>query len=308
MSKSSLLGPTLSILAFSASFVPCAAEIERIFDLTLPHTVFDFQELPPGPTDIQAITAAHPRTLLTGITALPASQGATDYDACSNGVSGHALGGNPDGSGELGIFTVGQFFDSSDYIIDLLLPTTQFGFVIQNVRTWPTLEFYLGDEYVGDYFVWHAADCTKFVGVESAQPFDRIVIDAGGSFGYLLDKLYIPDLTPDSVPTLTLSKPAEGPTLHWTTLPHAVSYDVVRGRLLVLQSTGGDFGEATIYCLAEDTTATSIADPAAPPPGRVRFYLVRANTGSGSGTYDSGGETQHADRDAGIADAVNVCF
>ena len=47
---------------------------------------------------------------------------------------------------------------------------------------------------------------------------------------------------------------------------NGASYDVVRGDLEILHSTGGDFRPATLECLAEDIASTSIgvADPRRP--------------------------------------------
>ena len=237
----------------------------------------------------------------------PSNYGPTHCDACSVGVSGPALAGTAFGAGELAIFTVGQLFNSGNYTIDLIVPTTQFGFEAKSLVFNPHLEFYLGDQHVAGLFLYSGVNCHSFEGFESVPAFDRVVIDTHGAGSYLLDTLFIPDLTPDDVPTLTLSKPFIGPTLHWTTDPAAAGYDVVRGKLLVLRSTSGDFAEATTTCLADDTMDSSLEDPWPPPPGKVRFYLVRRVNSAGRGTYDSGGPGQQADRDGEIADGWPLC-
>jgi hypothetical protein len=134
----------LAILIGSAA--PCVGDVREISHLTLPHTVVDFEVLPSGPTDISTIR-----------------------------TSGQALGGRPDGSGSLIIVDTLQPFDSGRYVVDLLGPTTQFGFEIED-QTMPfTLQLYRGETLVGSHFA--SATCWNSIAVESDEPFDRIVFD-----------------------------------------------------------------------------------------------------------------------------------
>ena len=84
-------------------------------------------------------------------------------------------------------------------------------------------------------------------------------------------------------------------------------FDVVRGDLGVLRSTGGDFTQAlnaiapaSDVCMVNDGPALTTNDTKADPPsGRGYIYVLRPVAGCGEGgTYDSGGPTQVGSRDA----------
>ena len=105
---------------------------------------------------------------------------------------------------------------------------------------------------------------------------------------------------------LTLAMPSHT-GLTWTTLPGAAGYDAVRGDLLVLRSSGGNFTTSTTSCLADDQLATSLTDAPSPAPGGSFFYLVRGSNCSGSGTYDTGSAKQIGSRDAEVDAAPIAC-
>ncbi len=71
----------------------------------------------------------------------------------------------------------------------------------------------------------------------------------------------------------------------------ATGYDVVRGPLSVLSSSGEFQG---VECLADLTSATGLGDDLSPAPGTALYYLVKAETACG-GTYgeDSLGEQRN---------------
>ena len=94
--------------------------------------------------------------------------------------------------------------------------------------------------------------------------------------------------------------------VHWTAIPGASFYDLVRGDLLTLNSSGGNFTTSVGTCLANDVTSLSFLDPATPGVGGGYFYLMRA-TGCTGGTYDSGAASQVGSRDAEIAASANAC-
>jgi hypothetical protein len=95
----------------------------------------------------------------------------------------------------------------------------------------------------------------------------------------------------------------------WAILPGATGYDVVKGNVASLRSSGGDFTASTTTCLGNDVTATSVADGEAPPPSRaVAWYLVREVTAcAGAGSYDEGAPSQVGSRDAEIAASGAAC-
>jgi len=88
-----------------------------------------------------------------------------------------------------------------------------------------------------------------------------------------------------------------GPTLSWPAVAAATGYDVLRGNLSDLRSSGGDFTQATEICLADDATDTFIDDTASPPASDGFWYLVRPANCGGSGSYESDGVSQDGLRD-----------
>jgi hypothetical protein len=94
----------------------------------------------------------------------------------------------------------------------------------------------------------------------------------------------------------------------WSSTPDTTGYDVVRGILGTLRSTGGNFTLAVDACVANDLGATSMQDAAPPAGGSGYWYLVRpVNACSGAGTYDSTIPPQQSSRDAEIAASTSAC-
>ena len=94
-------------------------------------------------------------------------------------------------------------------------------------------------------------------------------------------------------------------------------YDVVRGDLLALKASGGNYelalealaGTTFAACFADNTPLTSKADSGNPSPGEGLFYLVRtvSTACSAVGSYGSQDSAQVGDRDSGINAASNTC-
>ncbi|HEV8337190.1 MAG TPA: multicopper oxidase domain-containing protein [Candidatus Polarisedimenticolia bacterium] len=95
--------------------------------------------------------------------------------------------------------------------------------------------------------------------------------------------------------------------LWWSSMIGATSYDVVRGDAATLQSTGGDFAQATKACVADNRVETSMPYTAVPAVGEVWWFAARKVTGGGNGTYDGGDATQVGSRDAEIAASGHGC-
>jgi N-acetylneuraminic acid mutarotase len=93
----------------------------------------------------------------------------------------------------------------------------------------------------------------------------------------------------------------------WTAVPAAVAYDVVRGGLNLLRSSGGNFTTATQACLANDQAATSVFDPSAPPVADGFWYLLRGLSCGGAGTYNETVGSQIGSRDSEISASANSC-
>jgi PKD repeat protein len=111
------------------------------------------------------------------------------------------------------------------------------------------------------------------------------------------------------IPAEVTGLAAAGPSsLGWTAIPEAAHYDVVKGDLGMLRSTGGDYSASLLTCLEDDDADLTAADGATPPAGTGYFYVVRGSSTCGEpGTYDSGGSGQSAARDAGIIASPMTC-
>jgi N-acetylneuraminic acid mutarotase len=116
-----------------------------------------------------------------------------------------------------------------------------------------------------------------------------------------------PLAAPVGSPLLSLSGTGGATTLSWTALTSATGYDLVRGGLLLLRASGGDFAAATQACVANDTPDTTLPDAAVPAAGDGFWFLVRGTSCGGNGTYDSGAPGQAGSRDAGIDASAGAC-
>jgi hypothetical protein len=95
--------------------------------------------------------------------------------------------------------------------------------------------------------------------------------------------------------------------LGWAGPAGATGFDVVRGDLGILRSSGGDYSLATQECVAGRHTTTSLPVSGVPAAGEGHWFLVRGANCGGSGTYDSGGIGQAGPRDAGILTSGDGC-
>jgi hypothetical protein len=118
--------------------------------------------------------------------------------------------------------------------------------------------------------------------------------------------------SPSACPTvgvsdsLSIAKDAGGSPaiLSWGAHAGADGYDVVRGSLALLGSTGGDFTAATHACLASDTVDSSVEDAEVPAEGEGYWYLVRGVNLCIDGSYNAAAtDTQVASRDPEVEDS-----
>lgn len=112
---------------------------------------------------------------------------------------------------------------------------------------------------------------------------------------------------PGGIPFLTVQPSGNETLLSWSSLSQATGYDVVRGDLSILISSGGDFASATQACLADDLGGTSLSVTDAPATDGGFWYLVRPVNCGGHGSYDSGGPAQVRPRDGGINSSTSSC-
>ena len=100
--------------------------------------------------------------------------------------------------------------------------------------------------------------------------------------------------------------------ISWDPDPEDCSYDVVKGDLLLLRSSGGDFGlsasQPAMGCLEEDVTAPQTTDFDDPGLGEGFYYLVRGvSCAAEAGTYDTSGPSQIRSRDPQLQGATSAC-
>lgn len=93
----------------------------------------------------------------------------------------------------------------------------------------------------------------------------------------------------------------------WTAVPAAAAYDVVRGALNLLRSSGGNFTTSTQVCLANDQAATSVFDPSPVPVADGFWYLLRGLSCGGAGTYNETVGSQIGSRDLEISASPSSC-
>ena len=93
-------------------------------------------------------------------------------------------------------------------------------------------------------------------------------------------------------------------SLSWSPVPTATGYDVVRGTLSNLDQ---GFSQSVEQCLADDLAFLSLDEDSDPPTGQGFWFLVRAVSCVGSGSYASGGIGEQGPRDAGIDSALAAC-
>jgi hypothetical protein len=96
--------------------------------------------------------------------------------------------------------------------------------------------------------------------------------------------------------------------LSWNAVPGAVGYDLVRGDLGTLRSSGGDFTAATDTCVADNDDGLSLGYTETPAsPGEGHWFLVRAVTGDGPLTYQTLAGIQVGMRDEEIDASGATC-
>jgi hypothetical protein len=116
---------------------------------------------------------------------------------------------------------------------------------------------------------------------------------------------------------LGASKSGTGDAVWSWTSGGAAGFDLMRGDLLALRATGGDFGAALNAlpggenaCLANNINTLSVADPYGPPaPESGLFMLLRPVTTScpAEGTLDERVASQIGSRDAESAASPLAC-
>jgi len=112
---------------------------------------------------------------------------------------------------------------------------------------------------------------------------------------------------PAATPYMLVGKQGTTVYMAWNPVANATGYDVVRGLLSTLHSSGGNFTTSTIACVQDDTSQSQFTICDTPPAGDGSWYLARPNNCGGKGTYDSLAASQVAPRGSQIAPSSAAC-
>ena len=114
---------------------------------------------------------------------------------------------------------------------------------------------------------------------------------------------------PTGIPDVSAALQGSDVRLSWPAIGQAAWYEIVRGDLAVLRSSGGDFDTATQSCVSDNDAGTVavVSGSPGPSPGDAYWYLVRGVNCKGKGTYDSGGGSQVGVRDLEVGGSGNDC-
>jgi hypothetical protein len=128
---------------------------------------------------------------------------------------------------------------------------------------------------------------------------------SGGRYCY--DACYV--AAPTDVPSVLITQPVHQVAhLAWSPVPDANAYDIVRGSLLDLHASHGDYAFSTNHCVANDFSGHALDDGTFTPVGVGVFYLMRAVGCAGPGPYDDLSDAaQVGSRDAEIAASIDPC-
>lgn len=98
-----------------------------------------------------------------------------------------------------------------------------------------------------------------------------------------------------------------GAGLQWDRWRSDLRFDVVWGSLVGLKNSRGDYSVATLGCAIDDAEAPLLNNGMPPPSGDGYWFLVRAETSAGNGSYDGGEPGQQGLRDAEINASALAC-
>ncbi|MCP3979320.1 MAG: hypothetical protein GY716_08330 [bacterium] len=90
--------------------------------------------------------------------------------------------------------------------------------------------------------------------------------------------------------------------------PGSVALDFVRGDLMALVGSAGDFGTSTTECMADDLEDPTLTYSSTPGPGEAEWFLTRYVSEDGGESYDSGQPSQAEPRDVEIAVSGGDCL
>ena len=164
----------------------------------------------------------------------------------------------------------------------------------------------------GEFAIQQQLSLDLTVGSDPVQHFDSGVVTGPSDFPRInltisINGVFCFDTVIDvrSRPAMQIALTGSG--LSWEPVPQASGYDVVRGDLRTLRSSGGDFTAATTGCLASNAPSTSVFFSDDPAPGEGFWFLARWVGASPGDTYDEDDPAQMGTSDAAIDAAAASC-
>jgi hypothetical protein len=136
--------------------------------------------------------------------------------------------------------------------------------------------------------------------VEGGDRYPEIDLTVSMNGMYCYDVVLHLHAQPVDGASLTLA--VEPEQLMWNAMPGDPTYDIVGGDLASLRESG-EFSTATDRCLANDLSATTLAEGTAVDGGQGYWFLVREQGGS----YDADLASQPTSRDPGLDAAGAGC-
>jgi len=112
-------------------------------------------------------------------------------------------------------------------------------------------------------------------------------------------------LTPGPIQGLRIAD--DKTTIRWDVEPLADRYEVLKGDLVSLRQSAGDFTVSLTECLESDSLDAQSADGLDPGSGQGFYYLARALRDCKLGTCDTGHPAQQESRDVEIDASGNSC-
>lgn len=112
---------------------------------------------------------------------------------------------------------------------------------------------------------------------------------------------------PAEVTGLSVTKSGANTIASWSAVSGATGYDLARGDVAALRTSGGNFTTSTEACVARKQSATSATVGETVPAGGAHWLLARAANCAGNGTYDETTGGQSGTRDAAIAASSGNC-
>jgi hypothetical protein len=96
--------------------------------------------------------------------------------------------------------------------------------------------------------------------------------------------------------------------VEWSALAGAQDYDLIRGNLMALRASLGNFAVTGLTCAENDSRDTRSFVPELPPAGGGFYWIARGATyACGYGTWNTASARQVASRDAGLGGSGTTC-